>query len=131
MQLLCFVSCKPVETYNDTSEHRLVAMFEEKGYTLEEARGPPLPFLVYEISKWFLDFQKLSTRFPHDFRISRRFKISTWFQDIKQDFSLLKLIIEIETMTIKLYYSYTSSIWCNLKFDVYASWLCTLVLIIK
>ena len=34
MQLLCFVSCcKP---YNDTSEHRLVAMFEEKGYTLEE-----------------------------------------------------------------------------------------------
>ena len=28
--------CKPVETYNDTSEHRLVAMFEEKCYTLEE-----------------------------------------------------------------------------------------------
>ena len=36
LQLVCFVSCKPVETYNDTSEDRLVAMFKEKGYTLEE-----------------------------------------------------------------------------------------------
>ena len=25
LQLLCFVSCKPVETYNDTSEDRLVS----------------------------------------------------------------------------------------------------------
>ena len=36
LQLFCCVSCKPVEIYNDTSEYRLVAMFEEKGYTLEQ-----------------------------------------------------------------------------------------------
>ena len=35
LQLFCFVSCKPVEIYNDTLEDRL-DMFKEKGYTLEQ-----------------------------------------------------------------------------------------------